>query len=61
MRPLRRHQSSRHAPAPLEPPGGKRLMMVRSPASALNFFLMSEDGKCHVEKLATLTIPTNSE
>ena len=36
-------------------------MMVRSPASALNFFLMSEDGECHVEKLATLTIPANSE
>ena len=28
-------------------------MMVRSPPSALNFFLMSEDGKCHVEPLAS--------
>ena len=60
MRPLRR-TSARHALAPLEPHDGKRLMMVRSPASALNFFLMSEDGKCQVEKLATVTIPTNSD
>jgi Novel STAND NTPase 1 len=49
------------APAPLEPPGGKRLMMVRSPDYALNFFLMSEDGKCHIERLATVTIPANSQ
>ena len=53
--------SSRHTLAPLEPHGGKRLLMVRSPASALNFFLMSENGKCQVERLATVTIPTNSE
>jgi hypothetical protein len=50
-----------HAPAPLEPPDGKRLMMVRSPPSALNFFLMSEDGKCHVEPVTLVTIPGNSE
>ena len=53
--------SSRHALAPLEPDGGKRVLMVRSPASALNFLLISENGKCQVEKLATLTIPTNSD
>ena len=35
--------------------------MVRSPASALNFLLISENGECQVEKLATLTIPTNSD
>jgi hypothetical protein len=52
--------SARHALAPLEPPDGKRLMMVRSPQSSLNFFLMSENGKCDVEKLTTLTIPGNS-
>ena len=53
--------SSRHTLAPLEPHDGKRLLMVQSPASALNFFLMSENGKCQVERLATVTIPTNSE
>ena len=47
--------TARHAPAPLEPPDGKRLLMVRSPASTLNFFLMSEDGKCHLEPLTSST------
>ena len=50
-----------HAPAPLEPRDGKRLLMVRSPASTLNFFLMSEDGKCHVKPLTLIIIPGNSE
>ena len=50
-----------HAPAPLEPPDGKRLMMVRSPPSALNFFLMSEDGKCHIKEVTLITIPGNSK
>jgi len=50
-----------HAPAPLEPRDGKRLLMVRSPASTLNFFLMSEDGKCHVEPLALIIIPGNTK
>ena len=53
--------NAHHAPAPLEPPDGKRLMMVQSPPSALNFFLMWEDGKCHVERLTLITIPGNSE
>jgi hypothetical protein len=54
--------SARHALAPLEPHDGKRLMMVRSPQSALNFLLMSEkNGTCHVEKLTTVTIPPNSD
>jgi hypothetical protein len=50
-----------HAPAPLEPPDGKRLMMVQSPPSALNFFLMSEDGKCHIKEVTLITIPGNSK
>jgi Novel STAND NTPase 1 len=53
--------TARHAPAPLEPPDGKRVMMVQSPPSALNFFLMWEDGKCHLEPLTLITIPGNSE
>ena len=50
-----------HAPAPLEPPDGKRLMMVQSPPSALNFFLMWEDSNCHLEPLTLITIPTNTK
>ena len=35
--------------------------MVRSPASALNFFLLSENGRCRIEMLTTVVIPANSE
>src|SRR5262249_54174154 len=51
----------RHTPAPGEPDGGRRLLMVRSPETSLNFFLLGPAADCTARSLSNLTVPPNSD
>jgi len=51
----------RHALAPGEPDGGWRLLMVRSPDTTLNFFLLALDAGCTSRSLFTMTVAPNSD